>query len=976
MPAVIKPNSKVLRRTTVLLALAACAASPSTSLAAPISTNAFVSLAAVPFRSVAPVRAHVSTTHEAKKKPKKKAKKVRCVQPRRTAHHSSRAVAAATRASSGHKAKSHKKKAKKLPVCNPKPKPKPKPPVKTPPPTTTTPQPPVTTPAGPPVTTPVPPMTTTTGTTTTPPTTTSTTTTTTPTTTTPPTTTTTPPPDGPLPNVPDGFQLVDLIHDNGFESGVDAFEVNAPDEGTVATTTSNPISGAQSLHVTVQGYGRVGLFNDYAYGAGPIADSVTVKAKIRVEGNTASQPLQICAIAYAQGNPTQTCQSFPVDAQHAADVFLTLDTGQQQIERAFFQLRLPESGTVSATIDDAHLYVVQKPGGGGTGGGGGGTGGGGGGGGGSSGDLEQVGFADHPTNYRSMTAEMNLGNDLSASGAAANAQAKDVGVTLYPAADSLGTRRVSFGFPLAPGALLSTANVKVTDATTGQEIPAFVRSLGAWTHIPAQNLLCGGLQASGNPGIRSVLIQFDHAFTSTSPVQVTVGINRARAQSLTTEVPVRNTYRVVNDGTYDPAVSHGVTVHEPAVLAAVDHSYLACSSLVPMVDTAGSRAYMAKSDQATDDFFYSVINEAYPFKQSWPVTDLVHDLADFYTADSVDEWLYDRAQTFYNGYIRTGDVTMLREANRASDHYNQNIYGPQDCPTAPSPYCVGIFKLKAESESKTPDDPYPDTKYSYNENLFTDYELNGDPTVLKTIGYVSYAQEFHVGNSVTERHLAFALLSHAVDYELTGDAHQLADTQGLIQTMRTRQTSPLDGNPPNGCFNYAPEGQADTFSPWMSSLLAWAFLRSYQATGNALVPPALTDLGQCEVTQGIAKLPSASDDPPMHANDYYPFYIAASFGAPDDVDTTSIDPTNGFEHSLDVAVPVALGAFFTTNSTQKAALTTVAKGLLTTHGESIDYWTRNSTGRTKYRISPARKFNWQYKNAGSVGWALDGPPHY
>jgi hypothetical protein len=783
-----------------------------------------------------------------------------------------------------------------------------------------------------------------------------------------------------------------LISDNGFESSVDAFEPNEASDGTVSTTTTNPIDGQQSMKVTVNSYGRVGLFHDYPYAAGPTADSVTVKAKVRVDSATTSgAQLKVCAIAYQQSasDPISTCQSYSVDAQHPADVFLSLNTGQQQLARAFFQFSLENSGSIDATVDDAHLYVVQQPysGGGGSGGsGGGGSGGGGSGGGGSTGgsDLEVSGFDQHPTNYRSMTAEMNLGDDVSSAGAASNAQPKDVDVTLYPASDATGpTRRVSFGFPLPPGVLLNTANIKVTDTATGQEIPAFVRSLGTWEHMPSQNLLCNGLQATGNPGIRSVLIQFDRAFPSTSAVHVTVGINRARTQSLTTEVPVRNTYRLVTDGTYDPAVSHGVTVHEPAVLAAIDHSYLACTSLVPMIDTTGSPSFAGKYgtaddiDQATDDFFYSVINQP---KQSWAVTD-PEDIADFYTPDGVDEWLYDRAQTFYNGYIRTGDVNMLREANRAADHYQQNIYTPQDCATAFYPYCVGIFKLKSESENNPPDYAYPDTKYSYNENLFTDYELNGDPTVLKTIGYVSYAQEFHIGNSITERHLAFALLSHAVDYELTGDAHQLADLQGLVQTMRTRQTSPLDGHAPNGCFNYPPEGEADTFSPWMSSLLAWAFLRSYHASGDALVPPALTDLGQCEITQGIGQVPNpktAAFPDEMQVGDYYPFYIAASFGTPTDVGGT---PYDGFEHSLDAAVPVALGAFFSTDPTQKAALTTVAKGLLTTHEGSIADWTRDGSatqaaGRTKFRVTPARKYSWQYKNAGSAAWALDGPPHY
>ena len=332
--------------------------------------------------------------------------------------------------------------------------------------------------------------------------------------------------------------------------------------------------------------------------------------------------------------------------------------------------------------------------------------------------------------------------------------------------------------------LVDTASIRVTNAA-GEELPAFVRSLGAWRHMPDQSLLCNGLQASGNLGIRSVLIQFDMAFSSTAPVTVTIGVNRTRTKTLSTETPVRDTFRTVNDGTYAPAVNRsGFTIKEPAVLAAVDHRFLACSGITPMIDTAGTKAYMAKSDQATDDFFYSLTNQ-HSRKQDWPVTNAT-DIIDFYT--DAEPWLYDRAQTFYNGYLRTGNADMLREAHRATDHYAQNIYGPEACATSFYPYCVGSFKLK----NPTPSAPYQDMKYSYSENLLSDYLLTGDPTVLREIGYVSWGQEFGVdlangGEAFTERHRAFALLAHAVDYELTGSAHELDVINKGIQAMRNRQ---------------------------------------------------------------------------------------------------------------------------------------------------------------------------------------------
>ena len=115
----------------------------------------------------------------------------------------------------------------------------------------------------------------------------------------------------------------------------------------------------------------------------------------------------------------------------------------------------------------------------------------------------------------------------------------------------------------------------------------------------------------------------------------------------------------------------------------------------------------------------------------------------------------------------------------------------------------------------------------------------------------------------------------------------------------------------------------------------------------------------------------------MNVGDLYPYYIGASFGPKHDADGDN--PFNGFEHAIDVAVPVALGARYTTDAAQKTTFTNTVKGLMKTHDESIAEWTRDgpdtrAAGRSKYRTEPPRKYLWQYKNAGLIGWGLDGPP--
>ena len=269
--------------------------------------------------------------------------------------------------------------------------------------------------------------------------------------------------------------------------------------------------------------------------------------------------------------------------------------------------------------------------------------------------------------------------------------------------------------------------------------------------------------------------------------------------------------------------------------------------MVPMLDVTGTKELHGRqSDKATDDFSYSTFNE-FAKKQSWPVTDQ-RDLVNFFTVE--ENWLYDRAQTFYNNYLRTGNADMLREANRASNHYAQNVYGPESCPTSSSPFCVGCFKLK----NTNPNASFQDTKYSYSENLLSNYLLNGDPSVLKTIGYVSWVQEFQTDLAGDGLHRAAPRLRPARPRDrLRADRqHPRAGSA----PRRDRGDAPAAdlapaGNAPNGCFNYPPEGKALTFSPWMSSLLTWSLVRAYHATGNTKVPPALADFGKCEVERGI-----------------------------------------------------------------------------------------------------------------------------
>lgn len=167
-----------------------------------------------------------------------------------------------------------------------------------------------------------------------------------------------------LPSVPEGFERVDRIVNHGFEDPEQAlgFAPFSSSDGSVAHTDQNPIIGDGSLKITVHSYGRVSAWLPYAYAAGPDGHTVTLSAKLRVDSSTLSgRQLTACAIAYFfdSSEPSQVCQSFPVSPGTVNNVYLSLDTEDRQLQYIFPQFSLNDTGTIEATVDSVHYYVVQ-----------------------------------------------------------------------------------------------------------------------------------------------------------------------------------------------------------------------------------------------------------------------------------------------------------------------------------------------------------------------------------------------------------------------------------------------------------------------------------------------------------------------------------------------------------------------------------------------------------------------------------------
>ena len=160
-----------------------------------------------------------------------------------------------------------------------------------------------------------------------------------------------------------GTPPVDLITDNGFESSTAGFESSSASDGAVSLETAHPIAGAQSLHVALNAFGRASFTHNYGFGGGPLTDSVSVAAKVRVDAGTDGNTLRVCAIAYGflEQDPHQACQAVPIGPDHVVNASATVPMNGLRVDRVIFQLRLESGGTVGATVDDAHALVVPTP---------------------------------------------------------------------------------------------------------------------------------------------------------------------------------------------------------------------------------------------------------------------------------------------------------------------------------------------------------------------------------------------------------------------------------------------------------------------------------------------------------------------------------------------------------------------------------------------------------------------------------------
>ncbi|HEX6738261.1 MAG TPA: hypothetical protein VF310_08325, partial [Vicinamibacteria bacterium] len=486
--------------------------------------------------------------------------------------------------------------------------------------------------------------------------------------------------------------------------------------------------------------------------------------------------------------------------------------------------------------------------------------------------------------------------------------------------------------------------------------------------------------------VRVARIQIHHTFAAGFPAFETVTVEwglTARTMNVPTLEAPRNGWHQVTTGSFAAADN----VFEPDVYAVLPKAHLVKGILRPMRMTpAGDTVTEARSDPAVMDatehwpgyleydhasknFLYAFINRDDP--QVTPPNQCP------YKTDS-EPWLYDRGSAMFGLYFRSGFLTALREAVQNTQFYKGTLYHPGVTP----PAALGVFSLKIP-------DPAGyiggnGAMYSYNECLAYAHWLTGDDVVAQAIPWVATAHEVQdeptrwadALGEWTERHTAFRLLANVVAYEVLGDAayrtRMLSQSGDFIWHQNGADGAIPAARVDGGLYHWTRqhEGFDDPTmmaSTWMSVLTVDAMVRTYAFTEDPAVGHFVRRMGAL-MKAGSKVVDSDYDAGPLRQVDYITYINGTTY--PGDGTTP--------EHALEVASSAAWAYYFSSLlGPLDTSLAAAANELYLTYDFGVNYWTRPAAppaGLTAYRISPWRKYSWEYRPSSSLAWALTPTP--
>ncbi|MBF0430751.1 MAG: hypothetical protein HQK83_05700 [Fibrobacteria bacterium] len=536
-------------------------------------------------------------------------------------------------------------------------------------------------------------------------------------------------------------------------------------------------------------------------------------------------------------------------------------------------------------------------------------------------------------------------------------------IKLYPMENvTTGTPvLVTLGFPFPRGSVLPEALSQVRVLKGDTEIPAFVEMLSPWRHLSNTDV--------DGKSVRVARIQINYTFNVSYPEAETITVEwgqNDRAEIIESLTDPRTAWHQVTTGTFESADN----IQEPDVYVVLPKTLLSAGILKPGKMSVFDDTVSAERDNpanidgnedipielleqyARKNFFFSLINE-----DDARVT--AGYRCDYKTTSGVEAWLFDRSSAMFVLYFRSGTLKSLREAVRSTQFYTSHIKAN------------GILDLKSS---------YDDPKYSYNECMAYTYWLTGDnellpkiETVVEAFSGVRTRWTIDMG-FWTERHSGFKLLATAVAWEVTGKQEYKTGVLeisgdfiwlqngagGLIPEAR------VDGGLYHFGGQHDDDWESSTLgaSPWMTGqIIVDAMLRVYQAEDKDTVAHFLRRMGNF-LSHSCAKSSSGHD---------YPRYAVLYNG-----EDGQSDEWSDIQHALEVAAGVAWGYYFSCLLEQPDdSMKTKAQGLFEAYGTQVHEWIRPSgpeTGRTAYRVSPWRKYNWEYRTSGSLSWLLEQEP--
>lgn len=512
---------------------------------------------------------------------------------------------------------------------------------------------------------------------------------------------------------------------------------------------------------------------------------------------------------------------------------------------------------------------------------------------------------------------------------------------------------VSFGVPFPRGSITQAGLASLRVLDQGVEQPAFVTQLSPWRHRSDAGI--------DQQSVRVALVQVEVSFPTLNTVRtLTVSWGGLpRFLNRPTRALRADFMHQVSSGSFVAADN----VFEPNVLAELPASWLSNgvlrgSQTLPfdpgnpptrddpaVMDALPVWPGFQEQDRAHKNDFYTVINEDDPMVAP-------ENLCPYKT--DFEPWLYDRASVMFALHFRSGFVKPLREALRNTDFYRGRVNAS------------GQFAL----------DP-TDNKYSFNESLAYAYWMTGDETFLPPITTTAnnHNGDPHAWTAGlgfwTERMVAFKLMTHLIDWEITGNTARRDSVDAMIAALLTHQNGasgaiPIAGRIDGGWYHTgAQHGDWDSSafgaSTWMTALLTESLRRAYAFKGD-------TETASMIRRSGTFLKSALRTEAGAFGTTLAPRYVVEYNGT----DFAVQAPLHDEEHALDVTAAIAWADYFgALLNLRDPTLAATALSLYNTYDLGVNYWIRPTapaSGLTAFRVNPWRKWAWQHRGADGLFW--------